>query len=297
MLIKDKDILAEEEKADTSEEKKLRVQKPRINRENMRAAWGDAFDYYLRGITEKYLLFRGRATRLEFWGYAVAQGIVLIPLYFLGDYVDMPLLVYYYLAATAIPFVGLMTRRFHDVNKSAAIYLISGFILLSGALLSALLDAFIIRCWAISVLLLWIVVVVRIFSLPTDISEGLYGGPNENDEIYGDDNIRIIHKFRLLALSLMVMWLGVTYINFDNWSRQAQATALKDDIMEQIEVGARQSGLSKEQAKVARQLMEQTLKTWSGQEVQEEDISKAVNDVIKGLMTPPQPEADTKKAE
>ena len=284
MLIKDKDILVEEEKSDASEEKQLKVQRPRINRENMRSAWGDAFDYYLRGITEKYLMFRGRATRLEFWGYCVAQGIVLIPIYFLGDYVDMPLLVYYYLAATFLPFVGLMCRRFHDVNKSAKLYLITGLVFL--------LSAFIIKYWAIALILLWIVVLVRILSLPTDISEGLYGGADESDEIYGDDNIRIIHKFRLLALALGVMWLTVTYINFDNWSRQAQQVALKNDLMEQIEDGARQSGLSKEQAKAARQLMEQTMKAWSGQEIQEEDMNKAVNDIIKGLATPPQDKTD-----
>lgn len=285
MLIKDKDILVEDEKSDTAEEKKVKVQKPRINRENMRAAWGDAFDYYLRGITEKYLLFRGRASRLEFWGYNVAQGIVLIPIYFLGNYVDIPLLVYYYLAATFLPFVGLMCRRFHDVNKSAKLYLISGLVFL--------MSAFFIGYWALALLLLWTVVLVRIFSLSTDISEGMYGIANESDEIYGDDNIRIIHKFRLLALLLVVMWIAVTYINFDNWSRQAQQVALRNDIMEQIEDGARKSGLSKEQSKAARQLMEQTLKAWSGQEVKEEDINHAIGDIIKGFAAQ-QPTADSK---
>lgn len=289
MLIKDKDILVEDETINAPKEKKLKAQRPRINRENMRSAWGDAFDYYLRGITEKYLTFRGRASRLELWGYGVAQGIVLIPLYFLGDYVDMPLLVYYYLAATSIPFVGLMCRRFHDVNKRASIYLICGLIFL--------LSALVIGYWAIALLLLWGIVLIRIFSLPTDISEGLYGAPDESDEIYGDDNIRIIHKFRFLALVLMAGWLAVTYINFDNWSRQAQQVALKNDIMEQIEDGAKQSGLSKEQAKAARQLMEQTLKAWSGQEVNEEDIGKAVNDIIKGLEIPPQVKIEENKAE
>ena len=67
----------------------------------MRTAWGDAFDYYLRGITEKYLNFHGRASRLEFWGFMVASGIVFFPLYGLSIYVDMPMLVYYYYLATA----------------------------------------------------------------------------------------------------------------------------------------------------------------------------------------------------
>jgi len=284
MLIKDKDILAEDETSDSSEQKQLKAQRPRINRENMRAAWGDAFDYYLRGITEKYLMFRGRATRLELWGYLTAQAIVLIPIYFLGDYVDMPLLVYYYLAATFIPFIGLMCRRFHDVNKSAMLYLIAGLIFL--------LSAFFIGYWAIALLLLWAIVLIRIFSLPTDISEGLYGAPQENDEIYGEDNIRIIHKFRLLALVLSAMWLGITYYHFDNWSTQAQQTAFKNDLMEQIEDGAKNAGLSKEQAQAARQIMEQTLKAWGGQEVKEEDINKTVNDIIKKLATPPQPQTE-----
>jgi uncharacterized membrane protein YhaH (DUF805 family) len=156
MLIKDKNILVEDEtKTETPNNKKVKEPRPRINRESMKAAWGDAFDYYLRGITEKYLVFRGRASRLEFWGYCVAQGIVLIPIYFLGDYVDMPLLVYYYLAATFLPFVGLMCRRFHDVNKSAKLYLICGFVFLA--------SAFFIRYWAIVLLLLWGIVLIHIF--------------------------------------------------------------------------------------------------------------------------------------
>ena len=81
MLVKDKDILVEDpEKKDGDNAEKSpapqKPQRPKIKKENMRAAWGDAFDYYIRGITEKYLLFRGRASRLEFWGYAAGRNYV-----------------------------------------------------------------------------------------------------------------------------------------------------------------------------------------------------------------------------
>lgn len=95
----------------------------------MRAAWGDAFDYYIRGITEKYLMFRGRASRLEFWGFAVAAGIMWIPLYFVGEYAEMPLLPYYFSLATLLPTVAVTARRLHDINKNAALYLIPGAVL------------------------------------------------------------------------------------------------------------------------------------------------------------------------
>ncbi len=121
MLVKDKDILVEDpEKKDGDNAEKSpapqKPQRPKIKKENMRAAWGDAFDYYIRGITEKYLLFRGRASRLEFWGYAAAAGIMWIPLYFVGEYAEMPLLPYYFALATLLPTVAVTARRLHDIN-------------------------------------------------------------------------------------------------------------------------------------------------------------------------------------
>lgn len=134
MLVKDKDILVEDpEKKDGDNAEKSpapqKPQRPKIKKENMRAAWGDAFDYYIRGITEKYLLFRGRASRLEFWGYAAAAGIMWIPLYFVGEYAEMPLLPYYFALATLLPTVAVTARRLHDINKNAALYLIPGTVL------------------------------------------------------------------------------------------------------------------------------------------------------------------------
>lgn len=116
MLVKDKDILVEDpEKKDRRQRGKIpcpaKAAAAENKKENMRAAWGDAFDYYIRGITEKYLLFRGRASRLEFWGYAAAAGIMWIPLYFVGEYAEMPLLPYYFALATLLPTVAITARR------------------------------------------------------------------------------------------------------------------------------------------------------------------------------------------
>ena len=116
MLMKDKDILSQGNSDNMSNE--LVNNKNLINKENMRKAWGDAFDYYFRGITENYLFFHGRATRLEFWGFMLASLIFFFPLYAIGSYVDVPLLAYYFSLVTLIPTFGVMVRRFHDINIS-----------------------------------------------------------------------------------------------------------------------------------------------------------------------------------
>ncbi|MBR2273972.1 MAG: DUF805 domain-containing protein [Alphaproteobacteria bacterium] len=264
MLIKDKDILAEE----VTTENASRPCKCYIKKENMRAAWGDAFDYYIRGITEKYLQFRGRASRLEFWGFMAVSGIVFIPLYLLGDYVHMPLLPYYYLLSTAIPTVAVAARRLHDVNKNAFLYL--GLIVLM-----PLLGLF-IGYWAVIPLGLAIVWLIILFSRPTDLKEGVYGAPNPSDEIYGDDNLHIICKFRSISLLLGIILLSLTYIQFDNWSRQAEYLATNDLILERIEDAGKKAGLSSQQIEEAQKVMKNTLKSWNGKVVQPEDITREI---------------------
>ena len=209
MLVKDKDILA-----DKTTNVNIKIKKPHIQKENMRSAWGDAFDYYIRGITEKYLQFHGRASRLEFWGFMVVSGIVFFPLYLLSDYVEMPLLCYCYLLATLIPTVAVAARRLHDINKNAFIYLISGVILA--------LTAFIphVGYWAVIPVLAWCVYLIKLFFVKSDMTDNAYGQANEEDEIYGDDNLTILKKFRFIALVWLVFWCGLTYTKFDDWQRQ-----------------------------------------------------------------------------
>lgn len=269
MLIKDKDILSDEKKDVNIKQ----VKKPRIKKENMHAAWGDAFDYYIRGITEKYLRFRGRASRLEFWGFFLVSGLLFLLLSALGNYAEIPMLAYYYAMATAIPAVAVTARRLHDVNKNALVYL--------GIFVLTVISAVIIGWWALIPILLWTVVLIRMLSMETDISEGLYGAADESDEIYGEDNIRIIRKFRFLAIFFTGLILALSFVRFDDWSRQAQFMATNDAIMEKIAEDGRKANMSEAQIKAAQKLMTQTLKSWTGKTVQENDITEAIAKSLK----------------
>lgn len=273
MLIEDKDILAEEPRSQTAKKATC----PRINTEHMYHAWGDAFDYYLRGITERYLKFHGRATRLEFWGFFMVSGIILIPLYILAVYIEMPMLPYYYVLATLLPSIAVAVRRLHDINKKATPYFASGIILA--------LSAFFIQWYALILLGLWSLMLIRLWSKETDISDCLYGLPDETDEVYGDDNIRIIKRFRLNALLLFVLWSARAMVQFDDWSRQVQQIAANDSIMEQIEEVGQKSGLSAQEIEKAKGIMRQTLKSWNGRVVPEDDINKGIANAVKNIMT------------
>lgn len=274
MLIKDKDILVQEEKSDNNES--LRPNQRGIAKEHMSEAWGDAFDYYLRGITTKYLQFRGRATRLEFWGFAVVASILYIPLYFLGYYADVPLLPYYYALATLIPTFAVTARRLHDINKRSAVYL---------AVLAVLLALyFIVPQYTVLPMVIWAVVMTRLLSHQTVEDDGLYGEANDDDEIYGSDNEPIIAKFRLLTLIMSAIWLIATGVLFDNWSRQAEQKGTIEQILEEVEAQALKEHLSLEDVEKARLTMISLLKQLQGQAISEnkkqELILKAVRSVL-----------------
>ena len=71
------------------------------------------------GALRKYAVFRGRATRSEYWWFMLAHLIVLIALYMLGRIGapegfpwGLPYFLYY--LGTIIPFIALTVRRFHD---------------------------------------------------------------------------------------------------------------------------------------------------------------------------------------
>jgi len=271
MLIKDKDILSEESAKNTPK----KPVKPRIKKENMRAAWGDVFDYYIRGITERYLRFHGRATRLEFWGFFLVSALMFLLIYPLGKYVEMPMLAYYFALATAIPSVAVTARRLHDLNKNALIYLSIGLI--------AALSAFFIGYYSLILVGLWGIMMIRLLSLETDISSGFYGEADETDEIYGEDNLRIIHKFRRLAILLVGIAVGLMCVDFDEWSRQAEYTGTKDKIMEQIEENGKKAHMTPEQIDAAQKIMTQTLKAWSGKTVDPKEIEKAVTQSLQAI--------------
>lgn len=276
MLVKDKDILVDggEPKKEDENVKKDKVQKPSIKKENMRSAWGDAFDYYLRGITEKYLRFRGRATRLEFWGFMVAAALIWIPLYFMAEYAEMPMLPYYFALATLLPTVAVAARRLHDLNKNAVLFL------LPLALLAA--SGFFIGLYAaVTLVAIWGIFLIKLLSMPTDEQTGFYGEPNENDEIYGDDNERILKKFRFIALLILIIWLAVAGAKFEDWSQQAQQRATIDNIMQQIITQGQNANLSPEQMKNAQTQMMEALKQMSGKTVSPEDLQKQITGIVK----------------
>jgi len=275
MLMKDKDILSSE-KPSTDEKREIKPKKPRISKEDMRTAWGDAFDYYLRGITEKYLYFHGRATRLEFWGFMVASGIVFFPLYALSIYVDMPMLVYYYCFATIIPTIGVTVRRFHDINKKASLYLFLGLLIA--------FSWFFIGIFSIVLLLLWGGVIAKLLLRETDITEGLFGMANENDEVYGESNILIIKKFMFLSIVCLFLIVGITITKFDDWKRQNEQKSTIDNILEMVVIQGQNNSLNDTQIKEVQKQMMGILKTLDGQAISEEDIAKKVNEVVSSYI-------------
>lgn len=274
MMMKDKDILAEEpqetDKVKAQEDKAYR----KLQKENMRAAWGDAFDAYLRGITEKYLLFRERTSRIDFWGFLTVSGLVAVALYFFGSFAEIPMLPYYYAAVTFIPTVAVCARRLHDVNKKAAFYL-GGFVVM------VILSVFVLKY--IGILALgWFIFLVYLFSQEADPNEGLFGEPSD-DSAYGADTKRIVGKFRTLALSFLCVEIGMTVVLFDNWSRQVTQKATIDVIMEQVGEQGTKAGLTEEQTKAAKTLMKEVLKNWQGKTVSEQDVISEINKAVKTI--------------
>ena len=270
MLIKDKDILAEKD----VKEQPIKVKQNLIDKKNMQSAWGDAFDYFIRGITERYLLFSSRASRLEFWGFYTVFGFILLALVALGRYVDIPLALYFSIASF-IPATAVITRRLHDINKNAMLYL--------GIAILIPLLTFFIGYWVFLLILLWGLLLVYLLSKATVENSDIYGEPSNEDESYGNDTIHIIHKFRFLTLVSFAVLLGIAYIDFDNWSRQAEYKAINESIMEKIEQGGHQAGLNADQIKAAQDVMKTTLKSWDGKEVQPDDIEKAITNALKKI--------------
>tara|TARA_B100001113_G_C20741428_1_gene462499 strand:+ start:161 stop:541 length:381 start_codon:yes stop_codon:yes gene_type:complete len=94
-------------------------------------------EWYLKVMKENYTNFSGRARRKEFWMFYLFYFIVIIIAmmldqalgltFDLGYGAEMPYGYLYSLAALLhfIPFLGLHTRRMHDVGKSGWFLLIS----------------------------------------------------------------------------------------------------------------------------------------------------------------------------
>lgn len=110
-----------------------------------------------------------------------------------------------------------------------------------------------------------------------------YGAPNDNDEIYGEDNLPIVRKFRFLALTLLAVWLAITGAKLEDWSQQAQQKAAIDLIMDKVLIEGQDAKLTPEQIKAAQGQMLGVLKTLSGQRVSEKEIMEQVDKAVKAV--------------
>lgn len=270
--MKDKDILADD---NNKEDKKEKKQAPKIDKKNMSSAWGDAFDYYIRGITEKYLYFHGRATRLEFFGFMVASFIVFFVMYGLGVYIDMPMLAYYFAGATLIPTIAVLVRRFHDINKEAMVFLvILGICCLSGIF---------IGFWALILVAIWAVFIAKMLLKPSAVVESIFGPNLEDDEIYEKDNELIIKKFFKLSVSLFIGILLFSGYNFYVWKAKNAQKQLYNDTLEKVATLGAENNLSKEEIKKAQDIVRDVFRKQSGQKASIDEINKFIETTVLSL--------------
>lgn len=91
---------------------------------------------------KKYATFSGRASRSEYWWWALVNNIVTILLYFIAVLADTngtadvgPGLLAVWLLATIVPGVALTVRRLHDANLSGWLVLLGLIPLVGGIIL------------------------------------------------------------------------------------------------------------------------------------------------------------------
>ncbi len=69
---------------------------------------------YIKKAFINYANFKGRASRKEFWYFALFN--LLVATFFI--LLNLPILVFIYALITLVPSVSLAVRRLHDVNMS-----------------------------------------------------------------------------------------------------------------------------------------------------------------------------------
>lgn len=77
--------------------------------------------YFLDVIKSHYIDFAGRATRTQFWLFALFNFIVYIVLYILASKVAsfFSILLTIYSLALLLPSLAIAARRLHDIGRSA----------------------------------------------------------------------------------------------------------------------------------------------------------------------------------
>jgi len=93
------------------------------------------FEYYWSCVTSDYLNFKGRARRLEFWGFIVVSIIAGIGFTIVDTILHMADVLPTFFSlnwilniVVMIPTLAVTTRRFHDTDRSGAVPIISGVI-------------------------------------------------------------------------------------------------------------------------------------------------------------------------
>lgn len=271
MFMKNKDVLSQDDNID----EELVNNKNVIAKENMRKAWGDAFDYYLRGITESYIYFHGRATRLEFWGFMLASLIFFYPIYIIGNFVDVPLLGYYFALATFIPTLGVFFRRFHDLNKKAMPYIIVGIL--------CICSAFFIGYYSLILVSLWFVYIVYLLGKPTDLNVTIFGEAGETDEVYGEDNIKIINKFKKMAILLFFIAITLAGVSFNTWSKINAQRVGFESIMVFVADRGRDSGFDGEKVKEVQNQLTAFIKENQHRAISDDEISQKINELFDNI--------------
>lgn len=82
--------------------------------------------YYFQ-VIKKYAVFRGRASRKEFWYYLLSSVIIVFVLGILNAALgaDVPALPSYYSLAVLLPSLAVAVRRLHDTGRSGWLVLLN----------------------------------------------------------------------------------------------------------------------------------------------------------------------------
>ncbi|MEO7977179.1 DUF805 domain-containing protein [Flavobacterium sp.] len=93
-------------------------------------------DWYKKVVFENYANFNGRARRSEYWYFVLAQILIIFGIIALGSFIGTFFnrsedgffiafgFVGIYLLAILIPYLALIVRRMHDIDKSGWFYLV-----------------------------------------------------------------------------------------------------------------------------------------------------------------------------
>lgn len=81
------------------------------------------FNYYLT-VLKKYIVFKGRSRRSEFWYFVLFNQIIASVVGYIGGLINVPILGLIYFLAVLIPMIAVSVRRMHAVGKSGWFVLI-----------------------------------------------------------------------------------------------------------------------------------------------------------------------------